>query len=154
MKKGNNQEIPFYRICPCCQRDILEHEEAVEYIGKHAELHKMKIEFNRESLTKELFKEHLQEELKTRSKNVIDLQMKIGHPMHDITKMGIILLESWKNINKIYKKELESKNQPTKSYEWEDLFVDPKQARKIISFLSEEFLSSTGQWIVEQKNRG
>lgn len=38
-----------------------------------------------------------------------------------------------------------AKNQPTKSYSWEELFKDPKQAPIILNLLS-EFLSSTGEW--------
>ena len=108
MEKKQSQELPIYRICPDCHRDILEHEEAVEYIKKHGEQHIREVEKYRQSLTSNLFTKHLQEELLRRAGKVVELERKIGNSNHDVTKMGYILLESWKNINKIYKKELEA----------------------------------------------
>ena len=154
MEKEPNQELPIYRICPDCHRDILEHDEAIEYIKKHAERHKRKIELNRTNLTTELFKKYLEEELVTRSKEIEQQERCAMDPFHDTPKKGIIMLESWKNINQIYKDELEPKpkNSKPKSLTWQNLFKDPKQADKILILLS-EYLSSTGEWTAGKAGR-
>jgi hypothetical protein len=168
---GFNYDLPIYRICPCCQKDVLVHDEAaLNYIQSYIEQQKRENTLYKENSTLDRYIKYLKDIVEKRLGEIKEAERIFygnlsGHHSNQLNWNGFVCLAMWRITNRLdneeinllevtnsnnHKKTGNSKTEKIEAPTWKSLFKDPLQADNVLPLLS-EYLSSTGQWIEKPK---
>ena len=106
------EDLPYYRICPDCKGDLLNHSEVIEEIEEEVQEYKKKIERYKRLNTTKLYIKHLETEAENwnqlTKKQEEQFKTLYHGSQNSLARRPLIKINIWERFSLICKEELES----------------------------------------------